>query len=248
MGTLESVTDIMPTKLLVIDDDPKLTELLEEAGNSLGFEVKVSREGSRGLQEALAGNFDLVVIDVNLPGLNGFEVCRLLRAHSSVVSILMLTSRAEEIDRVLGLELGADDYVTKPFSIREVSARMRVLARRAAQLKSLPSTGEAEVWQFHELKIIPERRECFKNGQLVNLTAVEFEILQYLASRAGKAVSRDVLMQEVWGYECTQFDSTITTHLSRLRGKIETNPEKPKFVLTVKGIGYRFVGRDELAD
>ncbi len=238
-------------KILLIEDDQAIAKVLEETGRSIGASVETCPDGESGLVRAEGGEFALAVVDVSLPGIDGFQVCRKIRESNKILPILMVTSRAEEIDKVLGLELGADDYVTKPFSVRELAARMKVLVRRFEQIqeakKNAPQPGPA-VLSFGPLEIRLKRREAYFDNKRLELTALEFEILAFLAMRAGEATSRDELMRGVWGYECSQFDSTVTTHLSRLRHKLEPRPELPRFIITVKGVGYRFTTPDELSD
>lgn len=236
----------MTQRILLIEDDRELVELLRSQAPEVGREVDFEMDGQAGLDRALGSDYQLVVIDVNLPSLSGFEVCRKLRQRKQEVAILMLTSRSEEIDRVLGLELGADDYVTKPFSVRELIARMKALLRRVEATAKMTGSGEKLVLSFGELEIDITRRKVTRAQTRIDLTAVEFDLLAFLARHPGRPFSRDELMREVWGYQSTGFEPTVTMHLSRLRAKIEPNPENPVYIRTVRGVGYRFVEPGEL--
>lgn len=236
----------MTQKILLIEDDRELVELLRSQAPEVGREVDFEMDGQSGLDRALAADYELVVIDVNLPSLSGFEVCRRLRQKKQDIAILMLTSRSDEIDKVLGLELGADDYVTKPFSVRELVARMKALLRRVELASALVKNGESLVLKHGDLEVDLTRRRVVRSGQRIDLTAVEFDLLAFLARHPGRPFTRDELMREVWGYQSTGFEPTVTMHLSRLRAKIEPSPDNPKFIKTVRGIGYRFAEPSEL--
>lgn len=245
-------TTPVENKILIIEDDPAVAKALEEGCRSIGGLVEIVSTGEAGLARATSEKFSLLVSDVGLPGISGFELCRRVREFNKDVSILMVTSHADEADRVLGLELGADDYVIKPFSIREVTARMRVLLRRyeriADSVSAAPQKKDESELTFGALQINKRRRLVTISGQALELTVLEYEVLEYLADRAGTPISRETLMRGVWGYDCSQFDSTVTTLLSRLRNKVEPVPEKPRFLITVKGVGYRFATPEELLD
>lgn len=236
----------MGNPILIVEDDVRLMGLLEEALGDLGFPIEGASDGVIALEKVAAGEYSLIVLDIGLPRLNGIEVCRQIRADNRSVPILMLTSRSEEIDKVLGLELGADDYVTKPFSVRELTARSKALLRRA-QLHAavVGERGPAEI-VIGDIAIHTVRRTVTSHGRPVDLTASEYDILLCLASQPGRAFSRDELMNNVLGYQSTCYEATVTSHLSRLRAKLEADRDNPRYILTVKGVGYRFVAPDEL--
>ncbi len=236
----------MSEKILVIEDDLEMIELLRACSAEIGCEVDHETDGRIGLERAKQGEYRMVIVDVNLPTLGGFEVCRQLRAEKVSLPILMLTARADEIDKVLGLELGADDYVTKPFSVRELVARIKALVRRADISRSAPQDNSARM-KFADLEIDLTRRRVFRGTDRIDLTAVEFDLLVFLALHPGRPFSREELMREVWGYQSSGFEPTVTMHLSRLRAKVEPDPANPTFILTVRGVGYRFVEVEELA-
>lgn len=231
--------------ILLIEDDQQIVDLLQSSILELGYAVDVRQDGELGLATALEHSYALIIMDVGLPKLNGFEVCKRIRAQHLRTPILMLTARTEEIDKVLGLEIGADDYVVKPFSVRELHARITALLRRsrfsspsgAQSSGNSPSEG---ILQFGPLHIDLEKMVVTLDGKEVELTALEFRLLQYLAVRPGAVVSRKKLIEEVWGYGIENYSSTITSHIRRLRTKIELDPNDPIFVKTAHGVGYRF--------
>ncbi len=224
--------------ILIVEDDRAMLRGLEE---NLAFEGHVVRHVTRG-DEALgslaANRPDLLILDVMLPGLSGFEICRQIRRTDRHLPILMLTARGEDVDKVMGLDLGADDYLTKPFSLSELLARVRALLRRAQPSESarLP-----EAIAFGDVAVDFVRYTASRQGAPVHLTAKEFAILRYLAAAAGAAVSRDALMDRVWGDDVNVTNRTVDTHILSLRQKLETDPGHPRYLLTVHGIGYRFV-------
>jgi DNA-binding response OmpR family regulator len=228
------------TKLLIIEDDRLIIGPMAQALENAGFEVVVSMNGEEGLQAALGSSFDLVVLDIMLPGMDGWEVCKRLRAQS-VVPILMLTALGDEVDRVLGLELGADDYLTKPFSRRELIARIRALLRRI-ELDQRKPTNQLEA---QGLVIDLDARRVYKDGQPLNLRYKEFELLSLLVSRAGEVVTRAELFDEVWGTDWLGDTRTLAVHIRWLREKIEEDPGSPRLIQTVRGVGYRFASGGE---
>lgn len=236
-------------KILLIEDDAAIVQLVRELAPDAGVDLTSAENGIDGLSLALNGHFDAVLIDVNLPLLGGFEVCRQLRQEKPKLPILMLTSRADEVDKVLGLELGADDYVVKPFSSRELVARVKAVLRRVRfdPEAARSAAGSEERLLFGPLVIDLAKRAASLNGTILDLTPTELDLLVFLASNPGRAFTREQLVEEVWGYQAPGYDPTVTTHLSRLRRKIEPNPEKPMFLLTVKGVGYRFADRNEIS-
>jgi two-component system alkaline phosphatase synthesis response regulator PhoP len=222
----------MRGKVLVVDDEPAIQELVRFALEREGFEVSVAQDGWAALAEAERVKPDLVVLDLMLPGLNGFEVCRALRATSDV-PVLMLTARKEESDRIQGLDLGADDYVTKPFSPRELAARVKAILRRSRG-------SERETGAEGGLVVDAERRRVLLDGQPVELTYTEFELLRVLAGHPGRVFTRDELLTRVWGADFYGDARTVDVHIRHLREKLHEDPVAPRFIETVRGVGYRF--------
>lgn len=234
--------------ILIIEDDSKIVDLLERSVASLHYKSETAIDGELGLRLAEKGEYDLIILDVGLPGIGGLEICKRLRAKNDQTPILMLTARAEEIDKVLGLELGADDYVAKPFGVRELEARISALLRRSKYSQQSPESVLKGVLKFGPLAIDPEKHSVTLDGKVVDLTALEFSLLHFLASRPGSAVSKTRLIEEVWGYNIDNYSSTVTSNIRRLRIKIEPNPENPIFVKTAHGIGYRFAEASDFSD
>lgn len=233
-------------RILLIEDDLDLRNALQSRLTDEGFAVEVAGDGKVGLDQALANSYHLVVVDLNLPSLSGFEICRRLRKDKEQQAIMILTSQGDEVDKILGFEVGADDYVTKPFSIREMLGRVRAILRRSSAL-AVPLAAEQErQLVFGELVIDLFRRKVSRGGEAIDLTATEFDILETLALSPGKPFTRTELMEQVWGYKASSFDPTVTTHLSRLRAKLEPDPNSSRFIKTVRGVGYRFVEAHEL--
>src|SRR5215213_4978922 len=201
-----------------------------------GYEVAVARNGKEGLEKATTEKPDIILLDVMLPLMSGIDVCRNLRSRGIEAPILMLTARGEEIDKVVGLEVGADDYVTKPFSIKELLARIRALLRRAAR-----QVVEIESFTFGDVELNFKKYVARKGGQALELSAREFEILRYLIRRRDEIVTRDQLLDEVWGYDSTPVTRTVDNHIARLRQKIEQDPSEPQHIITVHRLGYRFI-------
>ena len=225
-------------RLLVVEDDADLAGLLDLHLGEAGYAVEAVADGAVALQRALAERYDAVVLDLMLPGLPGAEVCRQLREAGRTVPILILTARGAEADRVHGLELGADDYVPKPFSIRELLARVAALLRRVEMDR--PAADPDEVLRADGLAVHPAARRVVRDGAPVELTAKEFDLLALLARHPGRAFSRQELLDQVWGYQFAGYAHTVNTHVNRLRGKIEADPSAPVYVQTVWGVGYRF--------
>lgn len=222
-------------RILIVEDEPTLAHGLEDDLKLEGYEVEVVGDGQSACERATAKPFDLIVLDVMLPGKDGFEVCRELRHAGLHTPIILLTARAQESDKVLGLELGADDYVTKPFSPRELRARVKALLRRAAG--ELP-----EVYQFGDVELDFTRAELRRAGKPVEITPLEFKLLAALIRHRGRVLSRDKLLDEVWGRGVFVTDRVIDTHVTNLRKKIEPEPATPRYVVSVRGVGYRFDG------
>jgi two-component system alkaline phosphatase synthesis response regulator PhoP len=200
-----------------------------------GYGVLTAEAGDAGLEQALNEKPDLILLDVMLPGLNGFDVCRELRRKGFEAPIIMLTAKAEEIDRVVGLEIGADDYVTKPFGLRELLARIRVRLRRPGR------PAASDVLRFGSVEVDFDRHEASRNGARLELTGKEFEVLKLLARHAGEVFTRDRLLNEVWGYESYPTTRTVDNHILRLRQKLEDDPANPRHILSIYGEGYKFV-------
>jgi len=226
--------------ILLVDDEEAVQKLLTYPLQRDGYRVVQARDGEEALKRFGEESIDLVVLDVMLPRLDGLEVCKRLRATSHV-PIIMLTARDDEVDKVLGLELGADDYITKPFSIREFRSRVRAVLRRAAAPRH--DAHEPEVIALDGLVIDPARRTVEVDGRRVELTYVEFELLHTLASRRGRVYTRQALLEAVWGGAEYRDPRTIDVHVRHLREKLERKPSEPRFILTVRGVGYRFRDR-----
>ena len=231
---------VKPRKILVIEDDRDIARLVELRLHDLGYEVQLAHDGVSGLKQALSKPYNLIILDLMLPGIEGLEVCRNLRAKPNYTPILMLTAKSTELDRVLGLEVGADDYLTKPFSIRELVARVKALLRRMEALGSQLASGEQHTIRAGDLSIDAEKRTVTLRGKSVDLTAKEFDLLLQFAQHPGRAYTRSQLLDLVWGYAHAGYEHTVNSHINRLRAKIERDPAHPQYVLTVWGIGYRF--------
>jgi len=223
-------------KILLVEDEEGLILTLTDRLLSEGFEVASAADGEAGLSLALNENFDLIVLDVMLPKKNGLDVCRDLRQKKITTPILMLTARGETIDKVLGLKLGADDYLTKPFEVMELLARIEALLRRSPQTIN----NSPDSFRFGAVQIDFKRAEVRKSNAPVELSAMEFKILQYFIENRGKVVSRDELLDEVWGYDAMPTTRTVDVHVAWLRQKLEENPRHPQFIQTVHGLGYKF--------
>jgi DNA-binding response OmpR family regulator len=224
------------TTVLAIEDDPAILRGLSDNLRFEGYEVFTAADGETGYNLQRQHKPDLIVLDLMLPRMSGFELCRKLRGEGVHTPILMLTARSEEPDRVLGLDLGADDYVTKPFSVRELMARVRALLRRSQPRSDLPNE-----LRFGGVEVDFLSYEARCNGTPVEMTRKEFAILRYLASRGGEVVSRDDLLNEVWGYESYPSSRTVDNHVASLRAKLERNSPEPEHIRTVHGVGYKFV-------
>jgi DNA-binding response OmpR family regulator len=229
-------TSVTTVRVLIIEDDPTVAEVVARYLKREGYRVEVESDGAAGLLRALAEIPDLVVLDLMLPSIGGLEICRRLRAVAPV-PVIMLTARGEEADRITGLELGADDYVAKPFSPRELTARVKAVLRRATG--PLPASGEQATMRAGDLEVDVRSHEARLHGDLVALTAKEFDLLVYLMSHPRRAFRRETLLEAVWGFT-TGDTSTVTVHVRRLRAKIEPDPSVPRYVCTVWGVGYRF--------
>ena len=224
-------------KILLVEDEAGLILTLTDRLEAEGFEVKSAADGESGLAIAIAESFDLLILDIMLPKKNGYDVCRDLRQKSNNTPILMLTAKGETIDKVLGLKLGADDYLTKPFEVIELLARIEALLRRSSNVgQNLPDS-----FQFGDVSIDFKRVEITKNLAHIELSAMEFKLLQFLIENRGAVHTRDRLLDEVWGYDAMPSTRTVDVHIAWLRQKLEENPRHPQFIQTVHGFGYKFV-------
>ncbi len=230
--------------VLLVEDDPDIRELLNIHLKDLDCKLTMVPDGKRGCDTALNEVFDLMILDVMLPGMDGLEICRRVRAANIPTPILMLTARSEEIDKILGLETGADDYLTKPFSVREFIARVKAIFRRA-QMQNESEDKPVALKIFGELSIDEGKRKVTLGDKRVDLTPKEFDLLLLMASNPGKSYSRNHLLRLVWGYEFEGYEHTVNSHINRLRAKVEKDLSKPEYILTTWGIGYRF--NDEIA-
>jgi DNA-binding response OmpR family regulator len=224
------------TRILIIEDEPAMVAGLRDNFEYEGYEVISAGDGVAGLERALADDPDLIVLDVMMPRMSGLEVCKQVRAKRPATPIIMLTARGQEIDKVVGLELGADDYVTKPFSIRELMARIKAVLRRIPQQPPVP-----DPYRFGDVEVNLRGNEVRRAGSAVDMSAKEFALLAYFIAHPGETLSRDRLLDEVWGYQNYPNTRTVDTHIVHLRQKLEPNPEEPRHIVTVHGSGYKFV-------
>jgi DNA-binding response OmpR family regulator len=231
---------VMPRTVLIVEDDQDIAHLVALHLKDIDCEVEIVEDGTQGLERALDSEYDLIILDLMLPGIDGLEICRRVRSHTEYTPILMLTARSSEVDRVLGLELGADDYVTKPFGVLELVARVKALFRRMEVLKARDPGDEETPIRLPELAIEPDRRRVEVRGESVTLTAKEFDLLLHFARQPGRVFTRAQLLDSVWGYGHDGYEHTVNSHINRLRAKIERDPAKPQYIETVWGIGYRF--------
>jgi len=223
-------------KILIVEDEPDMILGLKDNFEFEGYEVVTASDGATGLDRARSEKPDLLILDIMLPRLSGLEVCKTLRGEGFSAPIIMLTARGQEIDKVVGLELGADDYVTKPFSIRELLARVRAILRRSeGQKKRLAR------YRFSDVELDFEAYRASRGGQPLDLSPREFELLRYLIERKGETVSRDRLLEDVWGYDSYPSTRTVDTHIAKLRAKIGDSGSEPRWILTIHGMGYKFV-------
>lgn len=230
----------MTKRVLIIEDDPEIVELLAIHLRDLDCEVFKAHDGREGYLKANSEVFDLIILDLMLPSMNGMDVCRQLRVERINTPILMLTAKSEEIDKILGLEMGADDYLTKPFSVREFIARVKAIFRRVKMTQEAGSDGFQKKLRYDELEIDVEKRKVLLSNQRIELTPKEFDLLYLLASNPGKSYARQRILRLVWGYEYNGYEHTVNSHINRLRAKIEPDINNPKYILTTWGVGYRF--------
>jgi two-component system, OmpR family, alkaline phosphatase synthesis response regulator PhoP len=227
-------------KVLIIEDDPSIVELLSIHLQDLSCQVRSTANGVEALKIVAEEKFDLIILDLMLPGLNGMEVCRNIRTRDRNTPIMILTAKSEEIDKVLGLETGADDYLTKPFSVREFIARVKVIFRRSERTQQEDKAVDTAILKFGDLEIDTDLRKVTLNNVRIDLSPKEFELITLLASNPGKSYNRKRLLNLVWGYDFEGYEHTVNSHINRLRGKIEKDISKPEYILTTWGVGYRF--------
>ncbi|MGD0153303.1 MAG: response regulator transcription factor [Thermacetogeniaceae bacterium] len=226
----------MSTKILVVDDEESIVKLVSFNLNKEGFQTIAAGDGNEAWEVIQRDRPDLIILDVMLPEMDGFSLCRLLRQEGSAIPILMLTAKDEEIDKVLGLEIGADDYLTKPFSPRELIARVRAILRRSGDKEQ----DQSERMEFGELVVFPGRYEVSLHGEQLVLTPKEFELLLLLCRSAGLVLSREYILQKLWGYDFYGDTRVVDVHISHLREKLEQDPARPRYIMTVRGVGYKF--------
>ena len=226
----------MSSRILLIEDEPGLVLTLSDLLSAEGYEVDTAMDGPKGLAMAIAERYDLILLDVMLPGKSGFDVCKEIRQQGVDVAVMMLTAKTQVIDRVVGLKLGADDYLTKPFDPAELLARVEALLRRITKDKMTPVLR----YQFGNITVDFDKAEVIKSGQQVSLAGRELQLLRYLVDRRGKVVSREELLRDVWEYQPDISTRTVDVHIAWIRQKLEENPQFPKHILTVRGSGYRF--------
>jgi two-component system, OmpR family, alkaline phosphatase synthesis response regulator PhoP len=224
-------------KILIVDDEAGLRLTLSDRLRSEGYEVETASDGDSGYEKALAGRYDLILLDVMMPGRNGLDVCRDLRAHGVAAPVLMLTARGQTIDKVLGLKIGADDYLTKPFETMELLARIEALLRRRPAVEP-----EAKAAEFGDVRVDYRSTEVRRGGEVVPFSAKEFQLLRYFIEHPGETLSREMLLHKVWGYESTPSTRTVDVHVAWVRQKIEPDPKNPVHIVTVHGMGYKFLG------
>lgn len=230
----------MSKKVLIVEDNADIANLIKVNLQSKNIDVDVAGEGDVGLKLALDNDYHLIILDLMLPKMDGMDICRTLRSHNNYTPVLMLTAKNSELDRVLGLEVGADDYLTKPFSVPELLARVSAIIRRSEQYQSSSPTEVENKLSFDDLCIDPNTREVFLSQDHIDLTAKEFDLLWHFASNPGRVYSRAQLLSSIWGYGHEGYEHTVNSHINRLRSKIELDPAQPKYVMTVWGVGYKF--------
>jgi len=224
-------------RVLIVEDDRQLANLVAMQLHDNGFETEQAHDGRIGLKRALSGDFGLIVLDWMLPGRNGMEICQRVRASSHYTPILMLTAKSTELDRITGLESGADDYLTKPFSVLELNARVKAIFRRAEALIESQPVGDDLV--IKQLRLKPQAHEAWLGERQLELTSREFDLLHHFVRSPGRVFSREQLLNEVWGYAHNGYDHTVNSHINRLRAKLEIDPRHPEYILTVWGAGYK---------
>ncbi len=226
--------------VLVIEDEVIIADLVKLHLRDLGCQVKLAFDGLVGVTEAEAKRYDLIILDLMLPGIDGLEVCRRLRGKSNYTPILMLTAKSTDLDRVLGLEMGADDYLTKPFNIMELVARVKAIFRRVDALQADTSGGHGKVVSSRGIMLDANKREATMDGRSLELTSKEFDLLFHLLQNRDRVYSRSQLLDHVWGYQHSGYEHTVNSFINRLRNKIEPDPAKPRYIVTMRGVGYKF--------
>ncbi|HEY7544259.1 MAG TPA: response regulator transcription factor [Blastocatellia bacterium] len=224
-------------KVLIVEDDQAMAVALRDGFEYEGYSVTVARDGASGLEMASQREIDLIVLDVMLPRISGLDICKQLRAGGNDIPIILLTARGQEIDKVLGLKLGADDYVTKPFSFMELAARVEAVLRRATR-----KVEKVEIYQLGDLMLDFKKCEALRDGEEIELSPREFKLLRYFIEHQGEVITRDQLLDAVWGYDSFPLTRTVDTHIAKLRQKIEDDPGNPHHIVTVHRAGYKFVG------
>lgn len=235
----------MPRRILVIEDDEDIARFVEIHLRDAGYEVSLAHDGDVGLDLALSNPYDMIIMDLMLPGVDGLEICRRVRAAPVYIPMIIMTSKTTELDRVLGLEMGADDYLTKPLSILELLARVKALFRRVETLKSETTRDSQQTIRVGDLVVDAEKRKVTLHGNPVSLTAKEFDILLHFAKNPGKVFTRIQLLNLIWGYGYDGYEHTVNSHINRLRAKIEGNPAEPCYILGVRGVGYKFADLED---
>lgn len=230
--------------VLVVEDNQDLINLIRINLEDQGYIVYTAMDGASALDQYRSKSPSIIILDIMLPKMDGLEVCKKIRQEDRLIPILMLTAKAEEVDKVLGLELGADDYMTKPFSIREFLARVKVMFRRMQANQEMHNQLPEKI-DFDGLEIYPDKRKVVLNGETIELTSKEYDLLILFSSNPGKAYSRNELLNQVWGYSYDGYNHTVNSHINRLRSKIEKDPSDPDYILTVWGVGYRFTEKNE---
>ncbi len=229
----------MNKRALVVEDDYQIGELLKIHLTDINIDSEIYRDGLDGYQAAISKSYDIILLDIMLPSMDGVEICKKVRIKNGDIPIIMITSKSEEIDRVIGLETGADDYIIKPFSIREFQARVKAVLRRSQSSEEYSGVSD-KVFSYDNLVVDTEKRICLKNGKRLELAPKEFDLLALLASNPGKSFNRASILNIVWGYEFEGFQHTVNSHINRIRAKIENDMASPQYILTTWGYGYRF--------
>jgi two-component system, OmpR family, alkaline phosphatase synthesis response regulator PhoP len=226
-------------KVLVVEDDPNISELIQIHLKDLDYQIQIRNNGRLGFEEANSNSYDLLILDIMLPEMDGIAICQRLRALDNYTPILMITAKSEEIDKVIGLESGADDYITKPFKIREFIARVKAIMRRQNQF-ALLAEKDVQQMRFNSLEIDEKKRKVVLDQKRLELTPKEFDLLLLMARNPGRSYSRGELLELIWGYDFSGYEHTVNAHINRLRAKVEQDPNNPTFILTTWGVGYRF--------
>jgi two-component system alkaline phosphatase synthesis response regulator PhoP len=241
---------LMPEQktILIIEDDREIADVIAMNINDLGLDTKLVRDGLEGLQKALESEYMLIILDLMLPGMDGLSVCRHIREKNPFIPILILTAKSDEIDRIVGLEIGADDYMTKPFSVRELVARVKALLRRVhTDMEKMARKDEMSVVEYNGFSLDFDKRKVTLNGRIIDLTAKEFDLLALFIRHPGRTYSRNDLLIRIWSYQYEGYEHTVNSHINRLCSKIEDDPGQPRYLKTVWGVGYRFAETEEFS-